>query len=184
MLEALKPLFRSRPDSPVRELDRRLVLLLRVLVRPRATGVLWGATVRSVFDSSDLRNLFRAYLGSSEARAEAPVHLLLKDCFRLRLVAESGTSVELEQNGRTLVYRTDPAGSRNGVVLDAATVGLLERIVWDHSAVGASVTSKDNPRISVALGNDGVHEFEVLPSVARRFPELAARALRRAAGTE
>jgi hypothetical protein len=56
----------------------------------------------------------------------------------------------------------------------------LEQIVWDHSAAGTSVTSKSRPRISVTL-DEGIHEFRALTLVARRFPELAAPALARAA---
>jgi hypothetical protein len=110
------------------------------------------------------------------------VHLLLKDFYRLQLIRESPTNLELEDGG-TLVYRTGESGSRNGVTLDAAIVGSLERIVWDHSAVGPSVASKEHPGVSITL-DGGRHTFPALTPVARRFPELALPALRWAAGVE
>jgi asparagine synthase (glutamine-hydrolysing) len=65
----------------------------------------------------------------------------------------------------------------------ATAVGSLERIVWDHSAAGATVTSKEHPRVSVTL-DGGVHAFPALTPIARRFPELALPALQWAAGEE
>jgi hypothetical protein len=124
--------------------------------------------------------LLRAYLTSAEARAEAPVQILLKDLFRLDLVGESRTAVELTDDGKRLVYRTTQSESQNGIALEPKAIRALEQIVWDHSAVGSSVTSKRRPRISVSL-DEGIHEFEALTLVARRFPELAAPALARAA---
>jgi hypothetical protein len=204
VVAALEPLFRSRPGQPTNELHPgvigllralkpresavlstappRVIVLHRVLTRPRETAALWTATARAGLGDEALRKLLRAYLGSADARADAPLHLLLKDFYRLQLIRESPTSVELE-DGRTLVYRTDTSGSRNGVALDTATVGSLERIVWDHSAVGASVTSKEHPGVSVTL-DSGVHAFPALTPVARRFPELALAALQWAAGAE
>jgi hypothetical protein len=177
---ALEPLFRPRPDAPVAELDRRILALLRILSRPRETTALWAATVRAGLGSEDLRRLLRAYLGCHAARAEAPIDLLFKDFFRLRLIGESPTSLEVE--GRTLVYRTEVSGSQNAVTLDSATVRSLDQIVWDHSAVGTSVSSKEDPRISVTL-DGGTHEFQAFTPLARRFPELAVPALDRAART-
>ncbi len=182
VIAALEPLFRPRPDEPVHELDPRLRILLRVVSRPRETTALWTATARAGLGDEALRKLLRAYLGSSEARADAPLHLLLKDFYRLQLIRESPTSLELEDGG-TLVYRTGESGSRNGVTLDAAIVGSLERIVWDHSAVGPSVASKEHPGVSITL-DGGRHTFPALTPVARRFPELALPALRWAAGVE
>lgn len=183
VISALEPLFRRRPDNPVHELDRRRATLLRLLLRPGPTTARGAATVRAVLASKELRRLLRAYLTSPETRAEAPLDLLLKDFSRLRLVGESRTDLELVADGKTLVYRTNASGSRGEVTLDAATVRSLEQIVWDHSAVGTSVTSKEGPRISVTL-DGGRYEFQALPLVARRFPALAAPALQRAALTE
>jgi hypothetical protein len=184
VIAALNPLFRERPAEPVRELDPRILVLLRVLDSPRATAELWTQTVRTGLGSKDLRRLLRAYLGSSAARAEAPVHVLLKDFFRLKLIAESPTGIALERDGETLVFRTTSGnGARETADLDAATVLSLERIVWDHSAVGSSVTWRSHPRISVSLDR-GMHEFEALTPLARRFPELTALALNWAARGE
>lgn len=204
VIAALEPLFRSRPGEPTNELHpgiiglvralrprdsealpavpRSVAVLHRVLTSPRETTALWTATARAGLGDEALRKLLRAYLASAEARAEAPVHLLLKDFYRLQLVRESPTSMELE-DGRTLVYRTGENPSRNGVTLDAAIVESLERIVWDHTAVGSSAASKEHPGVSVTL-DGGVHAFPALTPVARRFPELALPALRWAAGAE
>ena len=179
VVSALEPLFRRRPDASVYELDRRTALLAETLAKPGATAARGLASARATLGSKELRRLLRAYLRSPEARAEAPVQLLLKDLFRLNLVGESRTTAELVDDGRRLVYRTPPSDSRNGVALDPATVRTLEQIVWDHSAAGTSVTSKSRPRISVTL-DEGIHEFRALTLVARRFPELAAPALARA----
>lgn len=160
-LAALEPLFRPRPDAPVHELDRRKATLLRTVLRPGSTAARGTATVRAVATSKELRRLLRAYLGSSEARAEAPLDLVLKDFLRLRLVGESGAGLELDDERKTLVYRT---GTGDGASLDTATVQALERIVWADSAV-----------------LDGVYDFEALAPVARRFPDLAVPALERAA---
>jgi hypothetical protein len=180
VIAALEPLFRIRPDAPVHELDRRTALLAETVSRPGPTAARGVASARATIGSRELRRLLRAYLGSPEARAEAPIQGLLKDLFRLDLVGQSCTRLELDDEGRRLVYRTTTDGSQNGVALDPATVRALEQIVWDHSAAGSSVTSKSRPRISVTL-DDGMHEFRALTLVARRFPELAAPALARAA---
>jgi hypothetical protein len=181
VLVALEPLFRPRPDTPVHELNRLTRTAVSVLVySPRRSAAQGTAALRAVLTWKELRRLLRAYLASAEARAEAPVDLLLKDLFRLWLVGQSRTNLELDDAQRILVYRTDTSSSRNGIELDPATVRSLKQIVWDHSAGGASVTSTSRPRVSVAL-EGGVHEFEALAVVARRFPTLAVPALRRAA---
>jgi hypothetical protein len=183
VIAALAPLFRRRPADPVDELDRDVRVVLRMLSRPRETTALWTATVHAGLDDEHLRRLLRAYLASPAARADTPIHLLFKDFFRLKLIGESRTSLELEQDGRTLVYRTVENGSGGGASLDAGTVRSLEQIIWDHSAVGVAVTSRDHPRISVTL-DEGVHVFPALTAVARRFPELALPALLSAADAE
>jgi hypothetical protein len=181
VVSALEPLFRPRPNEPVHELGRGSALLGEALYRPGPTTARGLASARATLGSKELRRLLRAYLGSAEARAEAPIQVVLKDLFRLNLVGEARTTMELDDDRKRLVYRTTADGSRNGTVaLDPATVQALEQIVWDHSGVGSTVTSHTRPRISVTL-DDGIHEFEALTLVARRFPELAAPALRRAA---
>jgi hypothetical protein len=180
VISALEPLFRPRPDAPVRELDRRMATLIRIVwLSPGRSTAQGLAALRAVLTSKELRRLLRAYLSSPEARAEAPLDLLLKDLFRLWLVGQSQANLELDGEGKTLVYRTNGSSSRNGVALDPATVRSLEQIVWVHAADG-SVTSTTRPRVSVTL-EGGVHEFAALAVVARRFPALAVPALRRAA---
>jgi hypothetical protein len=112
-----------------------------------------------VLASKELRRLLRAYLQDGEVRAEAPLDLLLKDCLALRRVEESPASLELDAGRTTLVYRANEGAPRDGAVLDAATVRALEQIVWE----------------------EGEYEFDALTRVARRFPEIAAPALQRAA---
>jgi hypothetical protein len=163
VIAALEPLFRARPPTPVHELDRRTSALLRAVLRPGSTAARATATVGAVATSKELRRLFGAYLASSEARAEAPLDLVLKDFFRLRLVGRSPAALEL-QGERRLVYRTIPDGSRNGAALDAATVRTLEQIVWDDSPL-----------------DRGAYDFAALAVLARRFPDLAVPALERAA---
>jgi hypothetical protein len=180
LVSALEPLFRSRPDSPVHELDRRTALLAETVSRPGPTAARGVASARATLGSKELRRLLRAYLASAQARAEAPIQVLLKDLFRLDLVGESPTTVELADDGKRLIYRTTASKSQNGVALDPMTIRGLEQIMWDHSAAGTSVTSKRRPQISVSL-HDGIHEFQALTLLARRFPELAAPALVRAA---
>jgi hypothetical protein len=176
---ALEPLFRERPAAPVSELDGRTAMLARLVLQPGATVPRGAATLRAVFASRELRRLMRSYLRSPEARAEAPPESLVKDLFRLWLAGQAGAALELDPKRKTLVYRTNGAAT-NGASLDPATVGSLERIVWDHSADGSPVTSRERPRVSVTV-EGGAHEFKALLLVARRFPELAAPALRQAA---
>ena len=179
VLAALEPLFRDRPSTPVHELDGPPVGVSRRLASGAPVAARGVAALRAVLTSTELRRLLRAYLGSAEARAEAPLDLLLKDLFRLTLVRQSRACVELDAAGKALLYRTSVERSQNGVTLEPATVQGLESIVWDHSAVGPFVTSETRPRVSVTL-EDGLYEFQALTLVARRFPALAAPALRRA----
>jgi hypothetical protein len=97
----------------------------------------------------------------------------------LTLVRQSRTHLELDAERKALIYRTSVGSSFDGVTLEPATVRGLESIVWDHSAMGPSVTCERRPRVSVTL-EDGVYEFRALTVVARRFPALAAPALRHA----
>jgi hypothetical protein len=180
LISALEPLFRPRPDAPVHELAPRTATLLKILLRPGRTTVRGAAMSRALLASKEPRRLLRAYLASSDARADVPVDHLVEDLFRLWLVGQSPTSLELDDEHEILVYRTNTSPPRNGVVLDPATVQSLKQIVWDHSAEGATVTSSERPYVSIAL-EGGVHEFEALAIVARRFPTLAVPALRRAA---
>jgi hypothetical protein len=166
VISALEPLFRARPGAPVHELDGRTATWARVLLQPTPTLARGSATLRAVFASRELRRLLRAYLGSREARAETTIDLLLKDVFRLRLVSEARASLELDTARRRLVYRSNGGGQRDGAALDATTVRTLEAILWDHSEADPA---------------EGVYEFRALTLVARRFPELAAPALRQAA---
>ena len=182
VISALEPLFRPRPEAPVHELDHRTALLAEAILRPGPTAARGAASARATLGSKDRRRLLRAYLGSPEARAEAPVQALLKDLFRLELISESPTVAQLDDDGKRLVYRTNASAATNGgALLDPAIVSTLEQIVWDHSAAGSFITSKSRPRISITLDGD-IHEFEALTLVARRFPELAAPALQHAAG--
>lgn len=180
VIAALEPLFLDRPGTPVHELDRRTAKLVQFLSRPGPTTARSAATLRAVLTSRELRGLLRAYLGSPEARAEAPIDGLLRDLLRLRLVSEAQAGVELDADRKTLVYRTNGSGPEDAASLDPGTVGSLVQIVWEHSGAGSAITSSMRPRISVALEGDS-YEFEALRLVARRFPELAAPALRRAA---
>jgi hypothetical protein len=160
VVSALEPLFRPRPDEPVHELDRRVRTLASVVwYSPRHSAAQGSAALRAVLASKELRRLLRAYLQDGEVRAEAPLDLLLKDCLALRRVEESPASLELDAGRTTLVYRANEGAPRDGAVLDAATVRALEQIVWE----------------------EGEYEFDALTRVARRFPEIAAPALQRAA---
>jgi len=183
VISALEPLFQPRPAVAVHELDRVTANLLRLALRPGAASALGAATLRAVLGSKELRGLLRAYLGSDDARAEAPLEIFLKDLLRLWLVGQTRTNLELDAAREKLVYRTDGVGRAPGPALESAVVRSLVRIVWDHSRGGSSVTSKKRPHVSVTL-EGGIYEFEGLTLVARRFPELAAPALRWAARAE
>lgn len=179
-IAALEPLFRPRPQAAVHELAGPSAAARRILAEPGSKTARGAASVRAVLMSKELRRLLRAYLASPEAREEAPAGAILRDFFRLSLVGQLPTDVDLDADGKTVVFRTNPDGPANGVVLDAATVEALEQIVWDHSSVGTSVVAKERPRVSVLL-EEGRYEFLALTVVARRFPALAASALQRAA---
>jgi hypothetical protein len=162
LLAALEPLFRPRPAAPMHELHGPMASVSRLLSSPERLTARRAAALRAVVTSKELRRLLRAYLRSSEARAETPLDLLLRDLFRLTLVRRSRTRLELDTERKALIYRTSVGSSQGGVTLEPATVQSLELIVWDRSA------------------EDAVYEFEALAAVARRFPQLAAPALRQA----
>jgi hypothetical protein len=183
VISALEPLFRPRPEAPVDELDTVAAAAFRVLWQPVPAATLGAATLRAALASKELRRLLRAYLSDAEARAEVPMELVLKDLFRLWLVGQTRTSLELDDDHRKLVYRTNAQSSRNGIVLASGVVRSLEQIVWDHSADSSLVTSRERPRVSVKL-DGGVYEFDGIVVVGRRFPELAAPVLSWAASTE
>lgn len=180
VIAALEPLCRARPEAPVHELQGPPAAVRRIVSTSGPKTLLGVASLRAVLTSKELRRLLAAYLASAEAREEAAVAAVLRDFFRLRLVGGLSTDVALDEHQRTLVFRTSPSGSGNGVLLDPAIVESLEQIVWDHSSAGTSVDVEERPRVSVTL-EGGVYEFQALTVVARRFPELAAQALRRAA---
>jgi hypothetical protein len=180
VISALELLSRPRPAEPIHELDRRTATLIRILwLSPGRSAAQGTAALRAVLSSRELRRLLRAYLASPEARAEAPMDLLVKDLFRLWLVGQSPASLELDDHRKMLVYRTN-GSRRDRAVLEPETVRSLQQIVWDHSATGPTVISTARPRVAVTL-EGGRHEFEALAVVARRFPGLAAPALARAA---
>lgn len=154
VIAALEPLFRERPQAPVDELDSRRATLLKVVLQPGLTVARGTTTARAVLASKELRRLMRAYLGSADARREASIDLLLEDLFRLRLVGEAHSVLELDPDCKTLVYRTNGGTPERGAELDPETVRSLEHILWDDE-----------------------YEFRALTLVARRFPELAAPAL-------
>jgi len=183
VIAALEPFFKPRPEDAVHELGRVRASALRALLEPGTAAALAGATLRAISTSKDLRRLVRAYLANAEARAEAPLELVLKDLVRLWLVGQIRTNLELDADRATLVYRSDEAAVQDGTDLEPGFVRSLEGIVWDHSAGGSPVTSADRPHISVSL-EGGTYEFEGLTLVARRFPELAAPALLRAAASD
>lgn len=163
VVSALQPLFRPRPGEPVHEVNRLTRTAVSVLVySPRRSTSQAAAALRAVLASKELRRLLRAYLQDGEARAEAPLDLMLKDCLALRRVEESPASLELDAGRTTLVYRANGGAPSDGAVLDAATVRALEQIVWE----------------------EGEYEFDALTRVARRFPEIAAPALQRAANPD
>jgi hypothetical protein len=181
VISALDPLFRPRPDVSVHELHGPLAILFRIRSSPGRTATRGAAALRAVLTSRELRPLLRAYLGSPDARGEAPPDLVLEDLFKLSLVAQTPVRAELDRG--TLIYRTDRAGANGGLRLDADAVGSLDGIVWDNTASDLPVTSKTRPRVSVRL-DGGRHEFRALTLIARRFPALAAPALSRAAGPD
>jgi hypothetical protein len=183
VIAALAPLFEVRPEAPVHELDRRVLALVRILSRPGPVTARATAALRGVLGSKELRQLLAAYLRSREARAEAPIDLLLEDLFKLKLLGQAATIVELDADRKRLLYRSNGNIRECGITLDVAAVQSLTQIIWDHSAVGSSITSSERPRVSVRL-DGGVHEFQALTRVARRFPAAAAVALKRAAGCE
>src|SRR5207247_4170028 len=54
--------------------------------------------------------------------------------------------------------------------------GAINRVEWDHSAVGGIVTLK-RPEIRVGIGRDGLKRYDMLVEIGRRRPDLLRRAL-------
>ena len=182
VLAALEPIFRPRPSEPVDELPAGLMLLPRLVSAPGPVAMRSLAALRAVVTTRELRTLMVLYLRSRETRAAMPFDRVLEDLFKLRLVGEVHTQMDLEtdERGVRLVYTTAQAATDgNGMALDRSTAHRLQLIEWDNSAIGPRITSRRRPHVTVTL-DDGVHRFEALAVLARRFPTSAARALRRA----
>jgi hypothetical protein len=170
----------------------------RSIVHASALGLV---AIRLAVTSRSLRRLVRAYLASREARAAVRPGALFADLLRLgimlkvragTLVTRKGFGVDLgldEPAGR-LVLRSRPIGSTvqkisagqasdPAATEDAMRRGLVRDIVWDHSAVGVSVSCRVTPVdwLDVDVGERGVHRFGALSALVTRLPARTADAL-------
>ena len=60
---------------------------------------------------------------------------------------------------------------------EALLHGSLERIEWNHMALGGTVTLA-RPKIMIGIGREGLKQFDLLVQIGKRRPELLRRALR------
>jgi hypothetical protein len=142
-----------------------------------------------------LRRLLWAYATDTQARRQVSMADVLADVLRLGIIRWHRRSpragarafdVEVhyepaEGRLRFVSTRREQCGpespARSGAVLPDA--GPLQRIVWDHSAVGRTVAwvLPSGERLHVGMGADGVYEFASIGMLARHDHTGVWRAL-------
>jgi hypothetical protein len=148
-----------RSRGPLRpQLARTRVLLRAVVSQPALTGALLRAAATRRLRPRDSR-------------------LVLKDLLRLSLMETAQRAsgglwrIHARRADGMLILVSVPAGEATTTRVDTETH--FDRVVWDHSAIGASVpVSPGHPWLgSSFLGENGRYEF-------RALQELAARGVR------
>lgn len=169
--------------------------LWRMLTPPSlARGLV---TLKFILRTRALRQLLIEYLGDPTLRRDIRLDQVLKELLRLGILrqAQTGTLTagepfrtsmcfEAKKGNLTLKSRRMEASKSVEepvwpVVGSALRDGRVKTVVWDHSALGVSVSyALTRSRwLAISLGQYGVYRFEALPILARRFPELTWEAL-------
>jgi hypothetical protein len=99
---------------------------------------------------------------------------VLKDLLRLSLMEKAQRAsgglwrIRARRADGTLILASVPAGKATTTRVDTETH--FDRVIWDHSAIGASVpVSPGNPWLgSSFLGDNGRYEFHALQELAAR----------------
>jgi len=194
--EAYAPASGQPPsaEGPVRTPLLR-PLLRRAAGSPR-TAAKGAVAVLVTVASGRLRALLIGWLRDPGCRRAVRPDGLLEDLLRLAVLrrarggrdagphAKVAIRASLEREGEELVFRTSPAGAGPGAAveeppLDVSRVRALHRIVWDHSAVAASLRCPlvGSAGLSIALEGTGVYHFRSLSALAARLPAELLRAL-------
>jgi hypothetical protein len=169
-------------------------LVRRLLVGTRVTPTRGLAALRAVLTNESLRTLFLLYLRERNARRSIGTAGVLEDLLKLRLLYDATTlvrmpgrpqvqlDVALDSQRRVLRYSTTltpndslPAPLKPNLAAD--DVAVLKRILWDNSAISDRVECRVRPRVSVGLGESGIHEFRALAMLAAAFPDETLDAL-------
>jgi hypothetical protein len=157
-------------------------------------------TLRLLMTDGVLGRLLWTYASDGQVRERVGMADLLADLLRLGMIRWHRRHAKAGQGGFEVEVRFEPAESRlsfvsvrregggpespvrNESALPEA--GRLERILWDHSAVGRTVVwvRPGGERLHVGLGADGVYEFAALAALARRHHQTVWRAVAVRAG--
>jgi hypothetical protein len=162
---------------------------------PQSAAAKGIATLRLLLEDGALRRLLWSYAGDGQARRQIGMADLLADLLRLGIIrwhrrhpkaGERAFDVEVHYEpaeGRLsfVSVRREPVGPESpprahSVLPDA---GNLDRVVWDHSAIGPAVAwmGTRGERLHVGLGADGSYEFAAIETLARRHHKAVWRAL-------
>lgn len=179
---------RRRRSTPRPRPPRVRVARLRPTVSRLALS---AARLRLALAARPVRTLWRRYAADSALRREVTRQQLGDDLLRLgllirrdliqprfRVLASRGAD-----GGLVLLSERPEAAGPNGAPAKPGPVGPDgASIVWNHSGIGTTVVCSlpAGRRVGVEVGSyrvGGVHRFEALERVARRYPADVARAL-------
>jgi hypothetical protein len=160
-------------DALLDHRSRRLTPIRRLLGAPRnyaAKAYLIGAILAR---EPQLRGLLLAYARDRKLRELVGFHTALGDVLKLHLLRSaaqgglpSAPGVEITTEGNTVRARTVLRPTSGGVLdLERA-----DRLAWDHTVCGRAVVLQTflKSDLRVALGSEGVHEFQLIAAMATR----------------
>jgi hypothetical protein len=177
---------RASVDAQPRQLGR-LERLVRHW-RPYVAFVL--LMLRHLLARDSLRWVARGYLGDRRSRRAVNARGLLRDVLRASMLFESvrlGRFRILAKHDAadgTLLLRSVPVADGDASERhEPLTARPIDRVVWDHSAVGVSIVSPVPRRrpVPIPLGSGGRYEFTALAAIAARHPDEATAAFGRLA---
>lgn len=190
VVEALTPLLRppawlEDPECADEE-PRPPARWVSVALHPRnylAKGLLLA---RLVVRKPHLRRLLVAYRNDPKLRGAVGARELLEDLVKLHAVEEvqagrlRGIGVDIVREGDSLRFVTRPSPNASQNRPRPSQEPLPDALVWDNRLIGPRLRfpTRVSPRLEIAAGPEGVHEFVALDAVGRLRPELLATAIR------
>jgi len=170
----------------------RMAQLLLPLLGARRSSLAKGlVALQLILRVRSLRQLLFAYLHDRQTVRTVGFDQVLADLLRLGIVRQAQTStltasepfrisVCFEPEKEKLTLKSRRAEERDSgkeplwpALESALREGHVKTMVWDHSALGRSVSYPFSRRkcVTIAVGQYGIHRFEALAALARRFPE-------------